>query len=154
LDAGDLQHRLVRGPDDRPLVQRPRRRLPDRSDLLALRRHRDRLTQGVRRAILAAALLVGGAAAHPAQGAPRLRAVDLSVYYGPACHKQYGSTNCLTDRIDGITVAVLTYPGLKRLAVGTSRGGFVQFTDGLPFNLAFVFDGRTHGRRFRGAWRL
>ena len=40
LDAGDLQHVALRRPDRRALVQRPRRRLPDRPDVLPARRHR------------------------------------------------------------------------------------------------------------------
>ena len=38
LDAGELQHERLRGTDGRALVQRPRRRLSDRSDVLPARR--------------------------------------------------------------------------------------------------------------------
>jgi hypothetical protein len=100
-------------------------------------------------------LLLGVVLAAPAHGAGGIGEAVVSIYYGPTCKKQFGSTNCLTDRVGGVTVAVVTYPGLKRLGRGTSgRGGMVEFADTLPFSLAFIFEGRVHGHLYRGRWRM
>jgi hypothetical protein len=83
-----------------------------------------------------------------------LESATVNVYYGPTCKKQFGSTNCGSATVSGIRIAVTTYPALKRIAIATSKSGAVSFNRTLPFSLAFVFSGRTHGHTYQGAWRL
>lgn len=116
----------------------------------------DSMAGGTQRAVLVALLVsLLCATAASADGAGGIGGANVLVYYGPTCHKQYGSSNCLSSWIAGVQVTVTTYPGLKRLASGTSnRSGLVPFGQSLPFSIAFLFKGRVHGRVYQGGWRM
>jgi hypothetical protein len=115
---------------------------------------------GMGRRLLAATMsvvivgaLIGGPAAH---ASTRLEGATVNVYYGPTCKKQFGSTNCGSAAASGDRIAVATYPAMKRLAIATSKTtmGIASFNRTLPFSLAFVFSGRTHGHSYQGGWRM
>ena len=100
-------------------------------------------------------LLAAVALAPPAGARVEFVSATVMVYYGPTCHKQNGSTNCATPAAAGVKVMATTYPGLKRLARGTSgSSGQALYNASLPSTAAFFFDGRVHGLHYEGGWRM